>query len=85
MNKPNASIYAWAAGLTIVGLSLHFYYVRELVVSMALFSVAFFSLTLAFLGAFLVSYAGKQVAVWARPAARSADSLPRDLAPNERP
>jgi hypothetical protein len=85
LNKPNASIYAWASGVAIVGLSLHFYYVRELVVSMALFSVAFFSLTLAVLGAFLISYAGKQVAVWARPASRSANSLPRDLAPNGRP
>jgi hypothetical protein len=85
LSRPNASNYAWATGAMSVGLGLHFYYVRELVASMVLFSVMFFSLSLVVLSVFFVWYAGKQVAAWARPASRNANTLPRCLASHARP
>jgi len=85
MSRPNARNYAWATGVMIIGLGLHFYYVRELVASMVLFSVLFFSLSLAVLSVFFVWYAGEQVAMWARPASRNAITLLRNLALEARP
>jgi hypothetical protein len=85
MSRPNANNYAWATGVMIVGLGLHFYYVRELVASMILFSLMFFSLSLVVLSVFFVWYAGKQVAMWARPASPNAITLPRSLALDARP
>jgi hypothetical protein len=57
--------------VTIVGLGLYSYYVRELLAALTLFSVAFFLVALAGLGALLVWSASAQVAIWARPASRS--------------
>jgi hypothetical protein len=57
--------------VTIVGLGLYSYYVRERLAALTLFSVAFFLLALVGLGALLVWCATVQVAVWARPASRS--------------
>ena len=71
MSRPTASNYAWGISVMIImGLGLQFYYVRELVASMVLFSAVFFSLSLVVLSVFFVWYAGKQVAVWARPVSR---------------
>jgi len=71
------SNYLWATGAVAAGLGLHFYYyyMRDTLVSLALFSVLFFSLSLAVLGVFLVCYAGKQAALWAGPSSRAVLAL----------
>jgi hypothetical protein len=63
----------------IVGLGLYSYYTRELLASLALFSVAFFFLGLVVLGVFLVVYASAQVAIWTRLASRNTITLSRRL------
>jgi hypothetical protein len=60
----------WAMGVVAMGLGLHFYYVREMLASLALFSLLFFSLGLVVLSVFLVCYAGNHAAIWAAPASR---------------
>ena len=65
--------------VTIVGLGLYSYYVRELMAALTLFSVAFFSLALVGLAAFLVWSASVQVAIWARPASQSLFAFSRRL------
>ena len=60
--------------VTIVGLGLYSYYVRELLAALTLFSVAFFVLALLGLGALLTWCASVQMAIWARPASRNAMS-----------
>jgi hypothetical protein len=58
------NIIKWACGLiaTIVGLDLYSYFVRELLVSLALFSVAFLILTLITLAAVLLWWASEELA-----------------------
>src|SRR6202035_5822266 len=56
--------------MTIVGLGLYSYYVRELMAALTMFSVAFFFLALVVLGAFLAWYVSVQVAILAWPASR---------------
>jgi hypothetical protein len=73
-----------ATGVMIV-LRLEFYYVREMLASLVLFSVIFFSLGLVVLSAFLVWYAGNQVAIWASPASRAVVTLFQRLASQARP
>jgi hypothetical protein len=63
------SNYPWAMGAMAVGLSLHFYYMREMLVSLALFSLLFLSLSLAVLSVLCFCYAGRRAAIWAGPAA----------------
>ena len=65
--------------VTIVGLGLYSYYVRELLAALTLFSVAFFILALVALGALLVWSASVQVAIWARPASRNVIAFSRRL------
>jgi hypothetical protein len=65
--------------VTIVGLGLYSYYVRELLAALTLFSVAFFFLALVGLGALLVWSASVQVAIWARPVSRSTIAFSRRL------
>jgi hypothetical protein len=65
--------------VTIVGLGLYSYYVRELLAALTLFSMAFFFLALVALGALLIWSAGVQVAIWALPASRSMVVLTRRL------
>lgn len=65
--------------VTFVGLGLYSYYVRELLAALALFSVPFFILALAALGALLVWSASVQVAIWARPASRNVIAFSRRL------
>jgi hypothetical protein len=64
------SNYAWAMCAVALGLGLRFYYVREMLASLALFSLLFLSLSLVVLGAFLVGNAAKRAAIWAGPASR---------------
>jgi hypothetical protein len=71
--------YTFGLIATIVGLGLYSYYVRELLAALTLFSVAFFFLALAGLGALLVWSASVQVAIWARPASRNAIAFSRRL------
>jgi hypothetical protein len=64
----------WATSVVMLGLGLRFYYVRELVVTMFLFSLLFFSLALTVLSGFFAGYAGKRVAIWAGVASTNHDS-----------
>ena len=70
MSRIKIRDYTCGLILTIVGLGLYSYYVRELLAALTLFSVAFFFFALLALGGLLVWAAGVQVAVWARPASR---------------
>lgn len=65
------SNYAWAMGVIAVGLGLHFYFMREMLVSLALFSLLFFLLTLVVLSVFCIFYAGNRATIWAGPASRA--------------
>ena len=65
--------------VTIVGLGLYSYYVRELMAALTLFSVAFFVLALVGLGGLLVWCVSVQVAIWARPASRNVIAFSRRL------
>jgi len=80
VSRLNVSNFAWAIGVIFAVLGLHFYYVREIVASMVLFSVMFFSVGLAVLTVFFIWYAGNRIVVWARPADVNAAVLPRPLA-----
>jgi hypothetical protein len=65
--------------VTIVGLGLYSYYVRELLAALTFFSVAFFALALIGLAASLVWWASAQAAVWAGPASRNVIVFSRRL------
>jgi multisubunit Na+/H+ antiporter MnhG subunit len=71
--------YTFGLIVTIVGLALYSYYVRELLAALSLFSAAFFFLALAGLGALLVWSASVQVAIWTRPASRNVIAFSRRL------
>jgi hypothetical protein len=63
--------------VTMAGITLYSYYFLELLAALTLFSAVFFSLALAGLGALLVWRASVQMAVWAKPASRSALAFSR--------
>ena len=63
--------------VTIAGLALYSYYVRELLAALTLFSAAFFFLALVGLGALLIWCASVQAAIWARPASRNVIAFSR--------
>jgi hypothetical protein len=64
--------YSCGLIITIVGLSLYsYYFVRELLAALTLFSVAFFLLASVGLGAFLIWWLGGQLVNWAGPASRN--------------
>lgn len=65
--------------MTIVGLGLYSYYVRELMAALTMFSVAFFLLALVGLGGLLAWSASVQLAIWARPASRNMIAFSRRL------
>jgi len=73
--RARTSNYVWAMGAVAMGLGLHFYYVREMLASLVLFCLLFFSLGLVVLSVFFVCYAGSQAAVWAGPASRAVMTL----------
>jgi hypothetical protein len=65
--------------VTIVGLGLYSYYVRELLAALTLFSLAFFFLALVGLSALLVWCASVQLTIWAGPASRNMIAFSRRL------
>jgi hypothetical protein len=65
------SNYVWASGAAVAGLSLRSYYMRETLVSLALFSLLFLSVSLVVLSLFCICYAGHCAAVWVGPASRA--------------
>ena len=71
--------FSYGLIVTIAGLGLYSYYVRELLAALTIFSVAFFFLALVGLGALLVWSASVQVAVWAPPASRNVIAYSRRL------
>jgi hypothetical protein len=75
MSELKAIGYRCGLGVMIVGLGLYSYYLRELLASLLLFSVGFFSIGLVVLCVFLAWSASKQVALWSRPASRNAVAL----------
>jgi hypothetical protein len=60
-----------------VGLGLYSYDVRELLASLALFTLAFFFASLVAFGLFLIWRASKKAAIWTRPASRNMIALSR--------
>ncbi len=79
MREMNMRDYSSGLVVTIAGLALYSYYVRELLTALTLFSVAFFFLALAGLGALLVWCASVQVAIWFGPASRNVAAYSRRL------
>jgi hypothetical protein len=79
LNKNKIRDYTCGLIVTIVGLGLYSYYVRELLTVLTLFSMAFFFFALIALGGLLVWSASLQVAVWARPASREMLALSHRL------
>ena len=71
LSKIKIRDYACGLLVTIVGIGLYSYYVRELVAALTLFSVAFLILALLALAAVLIWCASVQVASWARPVSQS--------------
>ena len=69
--RVRTSNYVWASGAAVAGLSLHSYYMRETLVSLALFSLLFLSVSLVVLSLFCICYAGHCAAVWVGPASRA--------------
>jgi hypothetical protein len=70
-----------ACGLVVTFLALGFssYYIRELLVSLALFSVAFLFLALTVLAAILLWWASEQLADWSGAASRKLIAFSRRL------
>ncbi len=79
MREIKISDFSYGLIVTIAGLGLYSYYVRELLAALTIFSVAFFFLALVGLGALLVWSASVQVAVWATPASRNVIAYSRRL------
>jgi hypothetical protein len=70
-----------ACGLVVILLGLGFssYYIREVLVSLALFSAAFLCLALTVLAAILLWWASEQLADWSGPASRKVLAFSRRL------
>jgi hypothetical protein len=78
--------FTCGAALTIVALGFCSFFVRELLVSLAVFSVAFAVLTLAALAAVILWWASEKVASKTGPASRKVLEISRRiLAAYERP
>jgi hypothetical protein len=71
LSKIRIRDYTCGLLVTIVGLGLYSYYVRELLAVLTLFSVGFAVLALLLLTALLIWYTSVQVASWAKPASLS--------------
>jgi hypothetical protein len=79
VRAPKIRKSACALVVAILGLGFSSYYVRELLVSLALFSVAFLSLALTVLAAILLWWASEQLAGWSGPASRKVLAFSRRL------
>jgi hypothetical protein len=73
---------AWGLVITTLGLGFFSYYLRELLVSLAIFSVAFLFLALTVLAAILLWWASEQLAGWSASASRKVIALSRRLLAN---
>jgi hypothetical protein len=71
--------YTCGLAVTIIGLGMYSFYVRELLASLALFSLGFLFLALIALSVFLIWCASVQVGIWARPASRNMMALSRRM------
>jgi hypothetical protein len=71
--------YTYGLIASVAGLSLFSYYVRDLLASLALFSLAFLLLALIVAATLLVWYATEQLAVWTGPASRNVVAFSRHL------
>ncbi|MGH9705849.1 MAG: hypothetical protein ACRD5R_03740 [Candidatus Acidiferrales bacterium] len=78
MRKSKTIGYACGMVVTIVGLGLYSYQVRQLLAALALFS--FFFLALLALGAFFIWCVCWQMAIWTHPSSRSVTALSRRVA-----
>jgi hypothetical protein len=79
LSRPNIIKCICGLVLTLLGLDLYSYYVRELLVSLALFSVVFLLLALVVLAAILLWWASEQVASKTGPASRRVIAFSRRL------
>jgi NhaP-type Na+/H+ or K+/H+ antiporter len=70
LRRPNIIKSTSGIVFVLVGLDLYSYYVHELLVSLALFSLAFLLLALIVLTAILLWWASEQIASKTRPASR---------------
>jgi hypothetical protein len=75
LSELKAIDYTCGLGLMIVGLGLYSYYVRELLASLLLFGVVFFSMALVVLCVFLAWSASKHVGIWSRQVSRNVIAL----------
>jgi hypothetical protein len=71
--------YSWGLIVTVAGVGLYSYYVRELLAALTLFSIFFLVFALLGLAALLVWCASLQVAIWARPASRQVIAFSRRM------
>ena len=79
MRKPKISECACGLVVPLLGLGFSSYYTRELLVSLAFFTVAFLFLALAVLAAILLWWASEQLADWSGPASRKVIAFSRRL------
>jgi hypothetical protein len=79
VRPPNIIKCVCAVIIAIVGLDLYSYFVRELLASLALLSVAFLVLTLVALAAVLLWWASEQLANRSGPASRRVIAFSRRL------
>jgi len=75
----NIRNYSCALFVTIAGLGLYSYYVRELLAVLTFFTIGFLILALVGLAAVLVWCASVQLAMRARPASRNVIAFSRRL------
>jgi hypothetical protein len=79
LRTPKIRECACGLGVTTLGLGFSSYFIRELLVSLAFFSVAFLFLALTALAAILLWWASEQLADWSRPASRKVIDFSRRL------
>jgi hypothetical protein len=79
LRRPNIIKCTFGIVLTLVGLELYSHHVRELLVSLALFSVVFLLLALVVLAAILLWWASEQVVSKTGPASRRVIEFSRRL------
>jgi hypothetical protein len=79
LRTPKIRECACGLAVTILGLGFSSYYIRELLVSLVLFSVAFVFLALTVLAAILFWWASEQLAGWSGPASRKVLAFSRRL------
>lgn len=79
MRRPKISECSCGLVVTVSGLGFSSYHIRELLVFLAFFSVAFLLLALTVLAAVLLWWASEQLADWSGPASRKFIAFSRRL------